>query len=495
MRLGQRRLAARGGRRRHPLYPPSQLPPHPQLQTRRAWIVPAIVVLVAVVVGAIVIAVTTHAHHTPYANGPYTPQPQRSAEVVGNPTGALSDEAIDDIAKNDSYEVLPKFADRFNISKHFDETTRLVDAAKKYGNHLKVFDYFSASYWFNANQDAWGDYASGFQDSWLLRDSTGKTIPYFGSGGALTTGSTIKGYVLDLSNPGYRAWALATIVSWMKAAPYSGISFDSAAPMQGSGASRFISDGATTYNSLLCGPTVALATTDCSRVQAWNQGLVDLLTQTSAALHLMGDEVRYNGIAPTPLRGPSRNLGLLQNADIASNEGFCLSLTSNPDKISFNSLVDDVVLMQQIAAQHKKVFEITNTYNSAAKTALGQYCLAGFLVGWQPGSSYFTFHPGYSYPPDGSYPVVPEQNLNLGNPLTVGYQTSGTALTRRFANGFVAANPAGSPTTITVPADVVAFKGGSAGDTYPAGSSVVLPAHGGLLALNRSFVYGSGTSK
>lgn len=497
MRRSLRLRAARGGRRRHPLYPPQQLPPHPQLRKSRSrsWLLPIALLAVLVVVGAIVSAVTTHPHHSSYANGPYAPQPQRSAEVVGNPEGALSDEAIDDIAKYNSYEVLPKFADRYNISKHFDEARRLVDAANKYGNHLKVFDYFSASYWFNANVDAWGSYASGFQDSWLLRDSTGKTVPYFGAGGALTTGATIKGYVLDLSNPSYRAWAVATIVSWMRAAPYSGISFDSSNPMQGTGASRAIADGASTYNALLCGPTVALTTTDCSRVQAWNRGLIDLLTQASAALHAMGDEVRYNGIAPSELRGASRNVGMLQYTDIASNEGFCMAVSASaPDRLKFNSLIDDIALMRQIGAQHKKVTEITNTYNSDAKTPYGQYCLAGFLIGWQPGSSYFTFHPGYSYPPNGTYPSVPEQNLNLGNPLTADYQSSGPALTRKFTNGFVAVNPTGTPTTVTVPAEVVAFKDGAAGTTYSAGSSVTLSAHGALLALNHAFVYGTGKS-
>jgi hypothetical protein len=491
MRVGPRLRAARRNRRRHPLYPPRQLPPHPQLRTRRSWVLPTVVLVVLVLAAGIFIAVTTRPEHSPYVNGPYAPQPQRTAEIVGNPDGALSDEAIDEIAKYNSYEVLPKFADHYNINKHFDEARRLVDAAKKYGTGLKVFDYFSASYWFNANGDAWGPYASGFQDSWLLRDSTGKTIPFFGAGGALTTGGTVKGYVLDLSNASYRAWAVATIVSWMRAAPYSGISFDSSNQMQGAGASRAVADGNTTYNALLCGPTAALNTTDCPRVQAWNEGLVDLLPQTTAALHSMGDEVRYNGIAPTVLRGASRNVGLLQYTDMTSNEGFCMAVSvQNPTRVVFNSIVDDAVLMRQIAAQHKKVTEITNTYQTGERQKYGSYCVAGFLVGWQPGSSYYTFHAGYSSPPEGQYPVVPEQNLNLGTPLTVDYQTSGGALTRRFQNGYVAVNPTDDTATVTVPEAIVSFADGSAGPRYDAGQTVTLPARGALLALSSSFVYG-----
>lgn len=493
MQRGHRFGQARAGRRRRPLYPPAGLPPHPQLpRSRRARWLPAVLIVAAVIAAAIVVAVSPHGHPTRYANNPYGPQPQRSAEVVGNPDGPLSQQAIEDIAKYNSYEVLPKFADHYNITDHFVEARQLVDAAKKYGNDLKVFDYFSASYWFNANKSGWGSYASGFQQDWLLHDSTGSTIPFLGAGGATSASSAEKGYLIDLSNPNYRAWAVATIVSWMRAAPYAGISFDSATPMPGDEPSHAVADGNTSYNALLCGSTLTFDTTDCPRVQAWNQGLVELLAETSKALHAMGDEVRYNGIAPSQLRGVSRNVGLLKYTDMASDEGFCLAVSaSDPSRLAFNSIVDDAALMRQIAAEHKKVTEITNTYDSDARTPYGRYCLAGFLVGWQPGSSYFTFHPGYTQPPDGSYPDVPEQDLNLGKPLTVGYQTSGSALTRRFQNGFVAVNPTDRSTTVTIPETAVSFTNGAAGPHYTAGQNVTLPARAAILALTASFLFGN----
>jgi Hypothetical glycosyl hydrolase family 15 len=494
MQPGQQpRLGRSGWRRHHPLYPPRQLPPHPQLPTRRRirWL-PVVLIAAAVIVAAFVVVLSPHGHRTPYVSSPYAPQPQRSAEVVGNPDGPLSQQAIDDIARFNSYEVLPKFADRYNITDHFEETRQLMDAAKKYGNDLKVFDYFSASYWFDANDKGWGRYASGFQQAWLLRDSTGATIPFLGAGGAASGSNDQKGYLIDLSNPNYRAWAVATIVDWMRAAPYAGISFDSATPMVGDEPSHAIADGTTTYNALLCGATLAASRTDCPRVLAWNQGLIDLLAQASSALHAMGDEVRYNGIAPSQLRGASRNVGLLRYTDMASDEGFCMAVSVNdPTRVVFNSFVNDAALMREIAGAHKKVTEITNTYGSDARNAYSDYCLAGFLIGWQPGSSYFTFHAGYGDPPGGNYPAVPEQDLNLGDPLTVGYQVSGAALTRRFQNGFVAVNPTDSSVMVTIPAAVVSFSHGSAGPRYAAGQNVTLPPRGAILSLTQSYLFGS----
>jgi hypothetical protein len=146
--------------------------------------------------------------------------------------------------------------------------------------------------------------------------------------------------------------------------------------------------------------------------------------------------------------------------------------------------------MRQIAAQHKKVTEITNTYQTGERQKYGSYCMAGFLIGWQPGSSFYTLHPGYTFPPEGQYPMVPEQDLNLGTPLTVDYQSSGSALTRRFQNGFVAVNPTDSSATVTVPEPVVSFADGSAGPQYAAGQTMTLPGRGAILALNTTFVFG-----
>lgn len=444
-----------------------------------------------VLVGAIIVAVTNHGKSQTFANDPYSPQVARNFEAVGNASGALSTEAIDAIAKNNAYEFLPKFADSYNIQQHFAETRKLVAAAKGYGNNIRVFDYFSASYWFNANLEGWQPYSEGFQQSWLLRDSSGQTIPFLGTTGATNNngGLTPVGYLVDLSNPAYRAWAISTIVSWMHAAPYAGISFDSATPMQGTAASSRVPGGASTYNALLCGATYTVDSGDCSRVQAWNQGLVDLLSQTTQVLARMGDQVRYNGIAPSVMRGASRNVGLIKYTDIASNEGFCLSVSANkPDNVTFNSLTADAQIMREFAAQNKLVTEVTNTYQSGNRQKYGDYCVAGFLIGWQPGSSYYCLHAGYGALPSSQYPIVPEQNLNLGDPLTVDYQTQAGALTRQFQHGFVAVNPNDQSVTITVPTALTAFANGSARQHYKAGQTVTLPGHGAILGLNATYL-------
>lgn len=452
------------------------------------WVIIGVVVIAA---GAIFWVISHRSSPSSnYANEPYAPQLSRNAEWSANPNAPLSDDAIDKIARNAAYEVIPKFANNFNIEAHFSDASRLVDAAKKYGNDLKVFDYYSASYWINANIQGWGKYAAGFQQSWLMHDASGHTIPYWGTGGASSNTASVAGYLLDLSNPDYRAWAVKTIVSWMKAAPYSGIAFDAATQMPGPGVSHYVSNGAQSYNQMLCGAAAARITGDCGRVQAWNAGLADLISSTANALHELGDEVLYNGIAPSVLRGATRNTGLLHYADAASNEGFCTSVSAtNHDRNRFNSFIDDAAIVKQAAENKKKIFEITNTYGSSAKTTLADYCLAGFLIGWQPGTSYFIYHTGYKDLLTAAYPECPEQNLALGTPRA-DYKTDGDLITREFTNGFVAVNPTDSELRVTVPDPIVAFQNGKEAGRYAAGTTVTLPGRGALLGLNLPFVYG-----
>lgn len=475
------------------------MPPHPQLQraagrrsqVRRRAVPLAALALATIVIIVVSFAVNSGGKHPTFANSPYTPQIGRNFESVVSPTSALSDQAVDDIAKNNAYYFEQRWGDNFNIQGHFSDARRIVDAGKKYGNNVRVFEYFSAAYWFNANVN-WGSYAKTFQQSWLLHDTQGKTIPFFGAANLNGIGQPeILGYALDLSNPGFRAWAVSTIVSWMRAAPYAGVSFDNANPISGTDVSRYISDGKTTFNQLLCGAPVSLASGSCDRVQQWNAGLNDLLTQTSAALAKLGDQVRYNGISPAPARGVSRNVGLLQYTHMAANEGFCMSAsTSKPSKVSFTSFTADAAIMKSVAAQRKIVTENTSTYQTSTKQKYGDYCVAGFLIGWQPGSSYFDFHAGYGYPPAVHYPLCPEQNLNLGDPLSTDYDATGNVLSRRFQNGFVAVNESDSSAQVTVPMDLERFANGSAAGRYSAGQSVTLPPRSALLGLNATFVLG-----
>jgi hypothetical protein len=423
-----------------------------------------------------------------FPHRPYAPQYDRNAEWAG-PGGGLSDRAIEEIAQNSGLEIFTKFANGFNIQAHFDDARRLAAAAKAAGNPIKIYEYFSAAFWFTANESGWGSYAQGFNDAWLLRDANGQPIPFYGAGHRADSSATPVGYLVDLANPDYRAWAVSTIVSWMHAAPYSGILFDSANPLLTGTKRVSIGSGlGMNFEELLCG-TAGVNTLSCDKLNAWNQGLTELISQTSTSLHKLGDDVIYNGIAPNTLRGPTRNVGLLDVADTAANEAFCLTpSTMDPARVEFQPLTDDLALMKQIADKNKKVLEITN-YQASAKRSLGDYCLAGFLMGWQPGSSYYIFHTGYSDPISSGYPEVPEANLALGRPTASGYHTDGSVLSRQFENGFVAVNTGGQSADVRVPFAGVRFADGAPQGNLVSGQTVKLGAHDALYLLSHKYLY------
>jgi hypothetical protein len=474
-----------------PTTPPATPPPTPapprRTGSRRGGV---IVVLVA----ALVALVLYLQNRTQGVDGTgqssdllYAPQLNRNAEWTG-PSGGFNSVQIEAIAHNAGIEVIPKFAEGWNLQAHFTAAKKIAAAAQAAGHSIKIFDYYNAAFFLNQAKTGWGKYAAGFQQSWLLKDANGQPIPFYGVGQSGSAGSSPIGYVVDLSNPDYRAWAVKTIVSWMHQAPYSGIAFDSANPLLSDVYRASVGNGGReSWSQRLCGADVSQQPV-CSRLDAWNEGLAQLLSETSAALHPLGDQVIYNGIAPSVQRGPTRNLGLIKDADYAANESFCISpAPSQPSNLTYMPLTDDATLMRSISGMHKKVLEIVN-YQTPQKRALGDYCLAGFLMGWQPGSSYFIFHSGYHDTLTGGYPEVPEQNLQLGNPTESGYQISGSVLSRTFANGWVAVNGGDQAATVKIPINGVQFANGVPGDTHTAGQTMTLLPRQSVFLLSAAYL-------
>jgi hypothetical protein len=416
----------------------------------------------------------------------YTPQTNRNAEFDGNRTAPMTDQQISALAKNVGYEVVNKAHANFDLAQHFIDTKRIVQAAQAQGNNIRVTEYFGMSYWFFDNMPTsshagWGKYADTFNTDWYLKDADGDSIAIFN--GATPRGQI--GYMLDLSNPQYRAWALATMIDWMSQAPYTGITFDNTNILYGENQvlSLVRSDkikSNQTWNHVFCGIE---QTGECDRLKAWNDGLIALLQSTTEWAHAHGMEVFYNGVAATASRGDTRNVGLLRYTDGAYNEDFCYHLDGDIDLKPF---VDDIAMMTSQAKAGKKIFEITNMRNEPQKIALGSYCLGGFLMGWQPGSSYWTYHRDYT---DNliTYPKIAEQNLNLGNPVGA-YTQSGTILSRNFQNGFVAVNTGGVKASITLPFAAIEFKDGSAVGSFDAGATIDIDTLQGRFFLKRDFL-------
>lgn len=283
------------------------------------------------------------------------------------------------------------------------------------------------------------------------------------------------------------------VTDWLKQAPFQGIVLDETNVLLGQSTRSATGDGKTDYNDLLCGKGAPIdAHGNCARVNKWNDAMATILQRVTDALHPLGDEVLYNGIAPSVNRGPTRNLGLLDTAGVdgATNEDFCYGAGANQKANpapKLTSITDDAAIMQQQAAKGKKIFEITNYQNQTKRANYGAYCLAGFLMGWQPGSDWWIYHQNYNDDLTATYPEEPEQNLNLGLPVGT-FAQSGTVLTRRFKNGFVAVNTGDSPASLRLPSSLVQYSGGHQGRTYQAGATVALGPRSGLFFLIPGYV-------
>ena len=428
--------------------------------------------------------------------GAYTPALARNAEFIGQ--DPLTQSTVDEVATQDHYVTIAKFDENYDLAKQFDDVKRIVAAAKEHDNpDIKVLMYVNSAFWYDRNTTAWGQYADGFQSSWLLKDASGAPITFAGKGStkadapASTNGGSgaTDGHVVDLSNPAYRAWLVSTVSSWMKAAPISGVFADSADLLVGN-VGRGDVAGGTDWNTLLCGADATIGSDgNCARVDAWNRGLEDLLTSLTAAFAAHGGTVQYNGVAPSVIRTADRNQELFADAPTAANEDFCWATvgTETGRTTGLTSVTDDIAMMKAQAADGKNLVEITNYKQDSVLSQYGGYCVGAFLMGWQPGHDWLIFHHNYGDPLTGQYPQVPEIDLSLGSPT--GQDTAnGSLLTRSFQNGYVAVNTGTSSETVTLPQALTQFAGGKQGAARAAGSTVTVPAHSSDFFLDSSYV-------
>lgn len=423
----------------------------------------------------------------PAPKGSYVPATDRNADFLGeNPFTAAQ---IHDIAANDGQFTISKFADDFDLSQQFADAKALMAAAQAAGNPgLKVNMYYDAAFWLLDSAKGMAPYSDTFSTDWYLKDASGAPIAYHGTG--RTASDPTVGYVLDLADPAYRAWAVQMLVSWMHQAPVKGVTFDSADLIVGDTVRGDVgTTGHQSWNDLLCGPGAPVdANGNCPAVAAWDQGLHDLLGEVSAAIAPLGDTVTFNGVAPSQLRTPDRNTELFADATTAVNESFCMGHKVSVDnpKLALTSVPADVAMMQTQAATGHGIVEITN-YNSQARASLGSYCLGAFLMGWQPGHDYFVFHDNYTDKLSGAYPEVTDANLALGTPTAQAVEHGGV-MTRAFQHGFVAVNTGTTSATVTAPTGMTMFADGREMGDHPAGSSVTVPAQSADYFLSDAFL-------
>jgi hypothetical protein len=370
----------------------------------------------------------------------YQPQPERGFIWVGeNESDQFTDAQLEQLATGYDIVVLAKFHAHYDIAAHHEAARRLVAMRPD----IRVFPYFSMRYWFEKNQ--WGE---TIRPEWLLRDATGELVEREGGDSEDRGRATF----VDLANPAYRAWALRVMASWLKEAPYAGIAFDATAPL-GEGDSKSVAE----WEDRL-GP---------ERVKAYDSGLRELLASAKA---LVGAQrtIIYNGIAPNPrVRGADRNIGLLDIADAALDERFCLDVDGES-----NALDDDIhLLSNQPDGELLMRTAIPSSTTAEEAANLEAFCVGAFLAGWQPGRSYF--QAGRDYTTAQLDAAAPDLSVNLGQPLGP-YLRRGDLVQRPFEHGVVVVNLGSSPVSVTVNEAVTEVGGGRVIGQHPRGEELVV---------------------
>jgi hypothetical protein len=256
-----------------------------------------------------------------------------------------------------------------------------------------------------------------------LHDRAGAPVPFH----ATNRRPDGVGYYVDESSAAWHAFYLATARRIMAAAPFDGIAMDSLRPL--------------TADT----DAPAVAQLNPMQIAAWNAGQLQLLREVKAAFP--DRLVLYNGISPRVQGQINRNLGPLDLADAALNEDFCLVRGEPQDA----QLRTEVALMADAARRHKVLLEKVNfparSQGSAFTRNVGGLCFGAFLLGYQPGWTYFDFSDGYGIGQLDTQP--PAARIDLGAPTSAA-TFDGDVGSRTFTRGVVYVNLGSAPATLRV---------------------------------------------
>lgn len=375
----------------------------------------------------------------------YQPQPERRFVRVGTTNKQqFTDEQFRFLVDNFHVVLFTKFHGGFDIRLHHEAARRLVAARPD----VQVYPYFSTKYWFDQNR--WD--GAEINPAWLLRDNAGNLVVRHKERDEEDV--AVSTYV-DLANPDYRRWALQVLASWLEAAPYAGISFDAADPIGDFGREKELER----WDRLL----------GKERVDAYNDGLRELLASAQKLVG-PGRDVVFNGISPSTIRGPERDLDLLALTDGALNERFCLDVRSN-----VHAVYEDISLLE--SQKDKRLFMRTNfksSFDATKREQFERYCLGVFLMGWKPGLSYFQI--GGDYTADQLKEQNPNLDVNLGRPVAP-YRRQGSLARRDFGNGIVYVNMGNKPSSVKLDRNFTEVRGGRIRESHQPGDSISVPPH------------------
>ncbi|MGH9185738.1 MAG: MFS transporter, partial [Acidimicrobiales bacterium] len=191
----------------------------------------------------------------------------------------------------------------------------------------------------------------------------------------------------------------------------------------------------------------------------------------------------YNGIAPNPhLKESDRNIGLLDVAGGAMDERFCLDVHGDVHYIE-----EDLSLLHGSADSGAQLFMRVNfraDMDPARRPRLERFCFGVFMLGWQPGGSYFDTGGGYTaghlHDPAGVVLV------NLGAP-TGPFNRQGDLAERRFEHGRVYVNLGSTPVEVMLPVPLEELGGGGVLTSQGAGSVISVAAADAAFLLDPGF--------
>ena len=157
------------------------------------------------------------------------------------------------------------------------------------------------------------------------------------------------------------------------------------------------------------------------------------------------------------------------------DEAFCLSGAGEVLDIEA-----DIEIMQRYPEKllQLRVPSPAGSLPSTERRRLERLCVGSFLLGWQPGSTFFNMGDGYGTEQLSQQP--PDIDLDIGPPIEAALDEGG-ALVREFENGVVYVNLDTEPVTVELASSLVQMDGGIAVGTVD--DTVTIPPQDAVLFL------------
>jgi hypothetical protein len=291
---------------------------------------------------------------------------------------------------------------------------------------------------------------SAFPNSWYLRDRAGNKVKSRGWGN----------YLMNPADPGWQQAVADRCRSYLEQSGYDGCFLDvlGTAPLS---------------KSYVTSLPVNPATGELWHRAAWLRATTKVAQLASDAI--APAPVYGNGLANGSLYfgGSAPSSTILSGLDGGMAESFIRDAYSPAGSFRpTTQWVQDVRLLRDVASRGDAGLTITKVWSRATDrqtNAVQRYALATFLLGYNPGLSFYSFRDDH-----GLTSWRPAWGRRIGTP-TGGYEKIGDSYVREFTGGVVVVNPTGSKTRVPL------------GGTYRRGSGTVnrvtLRAHHGSILI------------